>query len=276
MSHAAAFSSLDQLAAEVPDGATIAVPVDGAGVALAATLALIRRGARGLNLITAPNSGLQADLLIGAGCVASIETAGVTFGEYGGAPRFMDAVRRGTIAVRDTTCPAIFAQLQAAEKGQPFTTLRGILGSDLLTNRPDWAVIDNPFLPGDKVVALPPMRADIALFHAPMADAEGNVWIGRRRELLTMAHAARTALVTVEEVRDGSFLDDEQLAAGTVPAFYVGAVAEAKHGAKPLGLAGRYGLDDGFLRDYVELARTEAGFARMLDRLMGSAKAAAE
>lgn len=276
MSRAAPFASLDQLAAQVRDGASITVPVDGAGVALAATLALIRRGARGLNLITAPNSGLQADLLIGAGCVASIETAGVTFGEYGSAPRFVEAVRRGTIAVKDTTCPAIFAQLQAAEKGQPFTTLRGIIGSDLLTNRPDWAVIDNPFLPGDKVVALPPIQADIALFHAPMADSQGNVWIGRRRELLTMAHAAKSALITVEEVRDGSFLDDEELAAGTVPAMYIGAVAEARHGARPLGLTGRYGLDDAFLRDYVELARTEPGFARMLDRLMGAAKAAAE
>lgn len=276
MSRAAVFASLDDLAAQVQDGASITVPVDGAGVAMAATLALIRRGVRGLHLITAPNSGLQADLLIGAGCVASIETAGVTFGEYGSAPRFVEAVRRGAIAVKDTTCPAVFAQLQAAEKGQPFTTLRGIIGSDLLTNRPDWAVIDNPFLPGDKVVALPPMHADVALFHAPVADAEGNVWIGRRRELLTMAHAAKTALITVEEVRDGSFLDDEQLAPGTVPAIYIGAVAEAKHGARPLGLIGRYGLDDAFLRDYVELARTEAGFARMLDRLMGAAKAAAE
>jgi glutaconate CoA-transferase subunit A len=276
MSRAAVFASLDDLAAQVQDGASITVPVDGAGVAMAATLALIRRGVRGLHLITAPNSGLQADLLIGAGCVASIETAGVTFGEYGSAPRFVEAVRRGAIAVKDTTCPAVFAQLQAAEKGQPFTTLRGIIGSDLLTNRPDWAVIDNPFLPGDKVVALPPMHADVALFHAPVADAEGNVWIGRRRELLTMAHAAKTALITVEEVRDGSFLDDEQLAPGTVPAIYIGAVAEAKHGARPLGLTGRYGLDDAFLRDYVELARTEAGFARMLDRLMGAAKAAAE
>ena len=276
MSRAAAFASLDDLAAQIHDGASLTLPVDGAGVALAATLAVIRRGVRGLHLICAPNSGLQADLLIGAGCVASIETAGVTFGEYGSAPRFVDAVRRGTIAVKDTTCPAIFAALQAAEKGQPFTTLRGIIGSDLLTNRPDWAVIDNPFLPGDKVVALPPIHADFALFHAPIADAEGNVWIGRRRELLTMAHAAKTALVTVEEVRDGSLLDDEQLAPACVPAIYVGAVAEAKHGAKPLGLAGRYGLDDGFLRDYVELARSEAGFARMLDRLMGAAKAAAE
>ena len=178
--------------------------------------------------------------------------------------------------MKDTTCPAVFAALQAAEKGQPFTTLRGIIGTDLLANRPDWAVIDNPFLPGDKVVALPPIHADFALFHAPIADVEGNVWIGRRRELLTMAHAARTTLVTVEEVRDGSLLDDEQLAPACVPAIYVGAVAEAKHGAKPLGLAGRYGLDDGFLRDYVELARSEAGFARMLDRLMGAAKAAAE
>jgi glutaconate CoA-transferase subunit A len=276
MSHSAHIVGLDDLAAMVPDGARICIPADYSGVAMATTLALIRRGVRGLHLVSVPATGLQADLLIGAGCVATMETAGVTLGEYGGAPRFNDAVRKGSIKVLDATCPAIHAALQASEKGVPFGTLRGIIGSDLLNSRPDWAVIDNPFLAGDKIVALPAIRADFAMFHAPMADSEGNVWIGRRREQLTMAHASASSIITVEEVRDGNFLEDDQLAAGTIPSIYVGAIAEAKHGARPLAMWGQYAIDDAFMREYVELARTEAGFARILDRLMGGQKAAAE
>lgn len=276
MSRAPSITTLDALAAAIADGAKIAIPPDYAGVSIAATLALIRRGARGLHLVSVPATGLQADLLIGAGCVAVMETAGVTLGEYGGAPRFNEALRKGVIKVLDATCPAIHAALQASEKGVPFATLRGILGSDLLVNRPDWAVIDNPFQPGDRIVALPAIRPDVALFHAPMADEAGNVWIGHRRELMTMAHASKATLVTVEEVRPGNFLEDRLLSAGTIPSIYVGGIAEAKVGAAPIAMWSHHPIDDAFMRAYVEAARTEAGFARMLDRLLGAERAAAE
>src|SRR5256885_11969115 len=101
--------SLEEALAPILDGSTLLVPRGDAGVAMEATRGLIRRGARRLSLVAVPTSGLQADLLIGAGCVASIETAAVGLGEFGPAPRFAAAVRGGEIAVRDTTCPAIHA-----------------------------------------------------------------------------------------------------------------------------------------------------------------------
>ena len=52
-----------------------------------------------------------------------------------------------------------------------------------------------------------------------MADRFGNVWIGRQRELATMAHAADKTIVTVEKIHDGNLLDDPMLAAGTCRAF---------------------------------------------------------
>ncbi len=75
MTGEAPLSSLAELAARVPDGAKLAVPRDITGPAMAATRALIRRGVRGLHLVCVPTSGLQADLLIGAGCVAALETS---------------------------------------------------------------------------------------------------------------------------------------------------------------------------------------------------------
>ena len=275
-------SSLDDLAARVPDGAKLAVPRDITGPAMAATRALIRRGVRGLHLVCVPTSGLQADLLIGAGCVATLETSAVTLGEFGPAPRFTAAVKAGTIAILDATCPAIHAGLQAAEKGIPFMPLRGVLGSDLVAHRPDWRVIQNPFAEAaaegtadddgdgehDPILVLPAIRPDAALFHAPRADRFGNVWIGPRRELMTMAHAARETLVTVEEVVEGDLLAEDEAAAGTIPALYVSAIAEAKSGAWPLAFHDAYAADAAALADYVKLARTEAGFAQYLARYL--------
>ena len=85
--------------------------------------------------------------------------------------------------MKDATCPALHAAFQAAEKGVPFMPLRGLIGSDLLAHRPDWKVIDNPFDDDDPIVLLPALKPDVALFHAPIADRDGNVWIGRDREL---------------------------------------------------------------------------------------------
>lgn len=258
-------ADLEALIEEIEDGASIAVAPDYSGCAMAAVRALIRRGVRNLHLIAVPQAGFQADMLIGAGCVATVEAAAITLGEHGFAPRFTDAVREGRIVIRDSTCPAIHAGLQAAEKGVPFMPLRGILGSDLLVHRDDWMTIDNPFAEDDPIVALPAIRPDVALFHAARADTRGNVWVGVRRELMSMAHAARRTLVTVEAISDDDLLADEAYAAGTIPALYVSAVAEVREGAWPVGLAGRYPADTPHLAEYARLAKTSEGFQQYLD-----------
>jgi glutaconate CoA-transferase subunit A len=267
--------SLAALVERVPDGCLLAAPADYSGVPMAATRALIRRKARDLRLFCVPFSTLQADLLIGSGCATAIEGAAVTLGEYGLAPRFTAAVEAGAIIMRDSTCPAVHAALQATEKGVPFMPLRGLIGSDILEHQPDWKVIDNPFEPNDPIVLLPAVAPDVALIHAEKADEEGNLWIGRRRELATLAHAAKRTLATVERIEKGSFFDDEATAAGVLPALYVEAIAEAPKGAWPLGMGDLYPEDGEHLRDYVRLARTPEGFASYLERHVTKRTAAA-
>jgi glutaconate CoA-transferase subunit A len=258
---------LEVLIGHVTDGCALAIPSESSGPAMAATRALIRRGVRNLKLVLVPTSGLQADLLIGAGCVKSLEGAAVSLGEHGLAPRFREAVERGTIEMHDATCPAIHAGMVAAEKGVPFLPIRGILGTDVLRYRPDWRVIDNPFAEsGDPLVLVPAIKPDVALFHAPMADRNGNVWIGMRRELMTMAHAARSTIATVEQFVDFDLLADERTAAGTIAHVYVTACAEARSGAWPLALPGRYPADIAHLATYADEARTVDGFGRYLSQ----------
>src|SRR5499427_1446333 len=203
--------TLDEALSPITDGCVLAVPREVSGVAMAATRALIRRGVKRLTLVALPTSSLQADLLIGAGCVDTIETSAVSLAEFGPAPRFTAAVTAGAIKVKDATCPALHAAFQAAEKGVPFMPLRGLIGSDLLAHRPDWTVIDNPFGDDDPIVVLPAIRPDVALIHAPMADRAGNVWIGRQRELVTMAHASARTVATAEKIIDSDLLGDPVL-----------------------------------------------------------------
>jgi glutaconate CoA-transferase subunit A len=253
-----------ELAGLIEPGDLIAIPPDYGGVAMAATRELIDLGTRPLRLLAVPTSGLQADLLVGAGLVSELEAAAIVLGELGSAPRFAAAALAREITVRESTCPAIHAALQASEKGLPFLPLRGLIGTDVLRVRPDWKVIENPLEPGDRIVVLPAIRPDVALFHAPLADREGNVWVGRRRELVTMAHASARTFVTVEEIVDGSLLADEETAAGVLPELYVTAVAEAPNGAWPLGLPGRYDADLAELERYAAAARDAGGFQAYL------------
>jgi glutaconate CoA-transferase subunit A len=253
--------TVEALAGEIADGSLLGVPADYSGVPMAATRELIRRRARDLRLFCLPMSTLQGDMMIGAGCVAEVEAAAITMGEFGMAPRFCAAVQDGRIEMRDSTCPALHAQLQATEKGVPFMPLRGIIGSDLAVHQPDWRVIDNPFAQGeDPIVLLPAVQLDAVVFHAPYADTAGAVHIGRRRELATLAHAAKRVFVTVEKVIDGDLFETEASAAGALPALYVDSIAVAENGAWPCGLTDHYPPDAEALRAYVRAARTQEGF----------------
>lgn len=260
--------SLGAMAAMVPDGALLALPPDNSLPSVALAKALIRRGARNLRLLGVPVAGFATDILIGAGCVAEVETSAVSLGEAGFAPRFTAAVKAGQIRMRDATCPAIHTMLQASEKGVPFMPLRGLIGSDILKHRPDWRVIPNPFAESgeDPIVLLPAKQPDFALFHAAMADATGNVWLGRKRECATIAHASKRTLVTVERVVEGDFLTDERMAAGAISATYVDAVAVAARGAHPVALLDEYSADPAYVSEYARMAKTEEGFAAWLER----------
>ena len=139
---------------------------------MAATRALIRRGIKKLHLIALPTSSLQADLLIGAGCVETLETSAVSLGEFGLGAALHCRDPRGQDPMKDATCPALHAAFQASEKGVPFMPLRGLIGSDVLKHRPDWKVVDNPFGDGDEQ----PIRSCCCRRSSPMSRCSTRRW----------------------------------------------------------------------------------------------------
>jgi len=261
--------SAAEIAALIADGSLVAMPPDYSMPAMAVVRSLIRKKSRNLRLLGVPVLGMCADLLIGAGCVAEVETSAVSLGEAGLAPRFTEAAEKGLLKVKDATCPAIHTALQATEKGVPFMPLRGVLGSDLTRNRNDWKVQQNPFSgEQDSILYVKAISPDVALFHARWVDEEGNAWIGRRKELATIAHASRLTFVTFEEKKAGSMLEDELLAPGVISSVYISAAAPAPRGAWPLGAPGMYDIDDAHLALYAKAARTREGFQRYLDEFV--------
>lgn len=269
-------TTVEELVERIGDGCLLALPKPEASASMAAIRALIRRGAKELRLWCLPAAGLQADLLIGAGSVASIECSGVSLGEFGAAPRFRRAAESGTVRIVDSTCQAMYAAVQAGEKGMPFVALRGIVGSDLLAHREDWRTMQNPFeAEEDPVVVLPAVRPDMTLIHARLRDSFGNLWVGNAREAIVLAHAAHGSVATFEEHYDGNLLDDERMTAGTIAPIYVEATAHAPRGAWPLALPGAYPADRERIAEYAASARTEDGFAAWMDRhVFGTDRAA--
>ena len=255
--------TVKDIAKEVKDNCLLGIPADYSGVPMSVTIEIIKNNTKGLRLYCLPLTTIQGDMLIGAGCVSEIETAAVTLGEYGQAPRFQDAIENSKIKIKDSTCPALHAQLQATEKSVPFMPLRGILGSDLYKNRNDWSVINNPMSSktnDEKIVILPAVQLDILIFHASKADVNGNVQIGRRRELATLAHASKKVYVTVEEIVDEDFFDCELKAAATLPSLYVDGISLARNGAWPCGLTDYYEIDSNEMSKYAKSAKNQETF----------------
>ena len=74
-------TTIDALVADIANGAVVAAMKDTSGPPMALARALIRQGVRDLHLLCMPTGGLVADVLIGAGCVSTVEGGGVSLGE---------------------------------------------------------------------------------------------------------------------------------------------------------------------------------------------------
>ncbi len=64
---------------------------------------LLRQGRRNLRLLLVPSSGFVADLMIGAGALASVEFSSLSFMEYGFAPNFRRRAEAGRLVCREHT-----------------------------------------------------------------------------------------------------------------------------------------------------------------------------
>ena len=247
-------TSLAEAAALVADGSIVAL---GGGLSARLPMALvrelIRQGRRGLHLVGSAHS-IDVDMLVSVGAVRRCEESYVGFEQdLGLAPAYRRAAEEGSIEVAESCCVSMLAQLRAAEMGLPFLPVRGVRGSDIAALHPEYATITCPFT-GEVLIAVPALRPDVALLHAPSGDRYGNLHLEQPYVLdERFASASRVVIATVDELVS----TEEVVASGvTIPAHLVTAVVLAPFGAHPTSCYPRYAYDHGHLREYVSAAQS--------------------
>ena len=250
-------ASLAEAVSLVSDNAMVAL---GGGLCARLPMAmvreLIRQGRRGLHLIGSAHS-IDVDLLVATGAFRRCEESYVGFEQdLGLAPGYRRAAETATIEVAESCCATILAQLRAAEMGLPFLPVRGVRGSDIRGLHPEYAEITCPFT-GEILVAVPALRPDVALLHAPAGDRYGNLHLEQPYVLdERFASASRLVIATVDELVS----TEEVVRSGvTIPAHLVAAVAEVPYGAHPTSCYPRYAYDREHLREYLTAAQAGAG-----------------
>lgn len=269
--------TLEEAAARVPDGATVAIgglSMNGSPMALVREL--VRQGRRNLTVVAIVN-GMAVDWLIAGGCVGRVITALVSFEGLGLARTSRRAAKSGAIEVEEYSEYLLIARLRAAATRVPFIPTKAGLGTDILALHPHTTRLESDPATGEPYVACTPLPVDVALVHAHAADGQGNVRVEPKLVWMDneLVNAAQTTLVTVERrIAHEAVVAAPSLT--TYPRFVVDAVVEVPWGAYPNSCYPAYGHDAGFYADYVQAARDAQVFAAFWrERVAGPATHAA-
>lgn len=246
--------------------------VMGAGLELAipfaVTFELIRQKKRELDLI-APISDASADMLIGAGCAASITGAWVGNVSGGLGHNYRRAMEKGVpspLRVNDFSNFSLAMALMAGAYGMPFVPVRSLLGSDITQSNPDHRIVQNPLSDEpDPVVLVKPLVPDVAVFSVPRSDAFGNAhhWgsLGVTQE---SALAAKKVILLAEEIVEPAVIASDPNRV-VFPGFKVAAVVHEPLGQHPSPMTGHWKRDNAFFTDYHQRSRDREGYLAWLD-----------
>lgn len=241
----------------VADGMTIALGgFHTASRPMALVRAIARARPRNLTLVGSPGT-LDADLLIATGCVRRVMMPYVGVeGMVATAPFFRHAVESGAIEVAEVDEGIVLTMFKAARQGLDFLPWKGGIGTSIPELNPDLKVIADPFT-GKPVLAVPAVRADLALIHAAEADPFGNVrHEGNAFGDCLMASAAAACIVQVERVVPAA-LTRQHPERTTIPAHVVNAVVHCPYGGHPFYSQRHYVMDREHVRMYVAAAEAK-------------------
>jgi len=256
----------------VSDGDSVALEGFTHLIPFAAGHELLRQGRAELELIRMTPDVLY-DQMIGMGAARKLVFS------YGGNPgvgslhRFRDAIEHGwprEIEVEEHSHAGMANAYAAGASGLPCALLRGYVGTDLIARTRVEPVVC-PFT-GERLVAVPALRPDVAIVHAQEADRRGNVQLwgipGVQKEALL---AASRTLVTVERVLD----ELEPRPGGVViPTWQLDAVAHVPRGSLPSYSHGVTDRDNDFYRFWDQVSRDRDAFAAwMSEHVLGGVAA---
>jgi glutaconate CoA-transferase, subunit A len=253
----------DAVAELVRDGDTVALEGFTHLIPHAAGHELIRQRKRDLTLIRM-TPDIVYDQLIGAGCARKLVFSWGGNPGVGSLHRFRDAVENdwpAPLELEEHSHAGMAAAYAAGAANLPFGVLRGYRNTDLAT-RTRVARVACPFT-GEELAAVPAHRPDVGIVHAQQADERGNVqlWgiVGVQKEVVL---ASTRSLVTVEEIVPEL---EPRAGALVLPAWVVGRVALAPHGAHPSYAHGYYERDNEYYVRWDAISRDREAFTAWLD-----------
>jgi glutaconate CoA-transferase subunit A len=203
--------------------------------------ALLRSGAGGLFLTSAPAASWDADVLIGAGRVATVRIPHISLGSLGLAPATRGAARAGSVVFEECDESLLIGGYLAAGHRAALHVLHSLGTNDMVDGNP--LVLRRGGLTG-----VGPLEVDVALLHAPVGDDRGNlVHFGSRWADLLMARAARYVIAQVDRI--ASVQETARLGV-SVPGYLVDDIVPAPFAAHPCGSVGSYVADLAHLVSY--------------------------
>jgi acyl CoA:acetate/3-ketoacid CoA transferase alpha subunit/acyl CoA:acetate/3-ketoacid CoA transferase beta subunit len=161
---------------------------------------IIRQDISGLKVMSI-TGGWEMEWLLGAGMVDHLVFSFLSLEFFGLPANFRRAAEKKTIELTEIEGCSMIKGLEAAKFGLPFSAFRGPKGSDIIAEAPElYKTVNCPFT-GQELTAIQAIIPDVAIIHAQKADTAGNVqMIGTSASDLDMAMAAKTVIVTVEEI----------------------------------------------------------------------------
>ena len=173
---------------------------------------IIRQKVTGLKTLSIVG-GWEMEWLLAAGAVDHLVFSFLSLESFGLPPWFRHVAEKRKIQLTEIEGCSMIKGLQAAGQGLPFAVFKGPQGSDIVREAPDlYKSVTCPYT-GRELTAIEAIVPDVAVIHAQRADEEGNVQIfGTSGSDLDMAMAARTVLVTVEEIVSSDKIRQEKTA----------------------------------------------------------------
>lgn len=253
----------------IPDGAKVAL---GGWVITRCLMAfvheMIREKKRNLT-ISESMGGMDADLLVGAGCVNKlIYPGGSLEPAYGFLYRINDAIVNREIEVEEYSGTAMCFKYLAGALGLPYMPIQSLLGSDILesliSKSADVKVSECPFT-SEKLVLLRALNPEFALIHVQRVDTEGNAWIyGPLWDTKEMAMASKKIIITAEEIVDPSLTRIDP-ARTVIPGYRVDVIVHVPYGGHPTAVYKYYDYDAEHVSLYAKAASQKENFEKYLE-----------
>src|ERR1700693_4807387 len=102
---------------------------------MAAVAEIVRQRKRDLHIL-GWNSGIDVDLLVGAGCARIVETSYVGISGFGLARNFRRAAEAGSIEIREHSEISALDMFRAGAMGLPFLASNVLMGTDIPATNP--------------------------------------------------------------------------------------------------------------------------------------------